>query len=237
MRRLFSIIPKPAFALWCICSALFFLLAADVRYHGLISRLDRPISERLHDAGTEKSVFLQAGTELGGGAISRMTWAMAVVLVLLRRWHYLPFLSVAMTLGGTINGKMQAFFARPRPSFPDMEVLTHPGFPSGHTATAALLFGFLIILSLRDLRSKEAKLIAVGVASASILFVAWTRVALLVHHTTDVIGSLLWCTAWLVGCHYGNIAAYRWSAENVEAWGGPCPKKDPLAPKPRSAEC
>jgi undecaprenyl-diphosphatase len=227
MRLLFSIIPKPAFALWCICSALFFALAADARFHWLISRLDRPISERLHAAGTAKSLFLQVGTELGSGPLSRMTWTVVLLLVLLRRWHYLPFLWVAVTLGGAINGKMQAFFARPRPSFPDMEVLTNPGFPSGHTAGAALFFGFLIILSLRELRSKEAKIIAVGLASALILFVGWTRVALLVHHATDVIGSLLWCTAWLVGCHYANIAAYRWSADNVEAWGWQPMKEGP----------
>jgi len=230
MRLLFSIIPRPAFTLLCLCSALFFALTADARYQGLISRLDRPISERLHAAGTANSLFLQAGTELGGGAISGMTWAVALVLVLLRRWHYLPFLGVAVSLGRAINGKMQAFFARPRPSFPDMEVLTRPGFPSGHTAAAALLFGFLIILALRELRSKEAKIIAVGVASAAILFVGWTRIALLVHHTTDVIRSLLWCTAWLVGCHYGNIAAYRWSADNVEAWGRAAMQKDPRVP-------
>jgi len=47
---------------------------------------------------------------------------------------------------------------------------------------------------------------------------AGRRVALLAHHTTDVIGSFLWCTAWLIGCYYGNIASYRWSSKNLAAW-------------------
>ena len=218
MNSTLDIIPKKVLLLWCVCSALFFLLAADVRYHGVVSKMDRPISEVFHDAGCQKSLVFQVGTDLGAGLIRKFSWAIALSLILLRRWHYLPMLWIAVDLGGYINGKMQTFFARQRPRFADIELLTNPGFPSGHAAGATLFFGFLIILALSELKSREAKFLAIGTATACILFVGLTRVALLVHHTTDVIGSFLWCTAWLIGCYYGNIASYRWSSKNLVAW-------------------
>ena len=113
---------------------------------------------------------------------------------------------------------MQNFFARPRPRFEDMGVLTHPGFPSGHTTAAVLIFGFLILLASRELTNKPLRFFAISLAALCILLVGFTRVALLVHYPTDVLGSFLWCTAWLVGCYYANIAAYRWSAKNMEPW-------------------
>jgi undecaprenyl-diphosphatase len=212
------IIPKKVLLLWCVCSALFFLLAADVRYHGVVSKMDRPISEAFHTAGCQKSLIFRVGTDLGGGLIAKFTFAIALSVILLRRWHYLPMLWIAVDLGGHVNGKMQSFFARQRPRFADMELLTHPGFPSGHAAGATLFFGFLIILALCELKSREARFLAIATATACILFVGLTRVALLAHHTTDVLGSFLWCTAWLIGCYYGNIASYRWSSKNLAAW-------------------
>ena len=218
MSSMLAIIPKKVLLLWCVCSALFFLLAADVRYHGIVSKMDRPISEAFHNADCHKSLIFQVGTDLGAGLIEKFTWAIALSVILLRRWHYLPMLWIAVDLGGDINGKMQAFFARQRPRFADMEVLTQPGFPSGHAAGATLFFGFLIILALCELKSRAARFLAIATATGCILFVGLTRVALLAHHTTDVIGSFLWCTAWLIGCYYGNIASYRWSSKNLAAW-------------------
>ena len=216
MHYVFKFIPKRSFIIFCVCSALFFLLAADVRYKGLVSKIDPPISQACHDAGTARSLILQCGTDLGAGVVTKFMWAIFVVLIAVKRWHYIPALWFSVDLGLWLNGKMQAFFGRVRPQFPDMEKLTHPGFPSGHTAGAALLFGFLIILAWHELRSRDMKIFATLFASACILFVGWTRIGLLVHHTTDVIGSYLWCTAWLIGAHYCNIAALKWSAANVQ---------------------
>ena len=223
MRLLFAYIPKHALALLVVCSALFFLLAADVKHHGPISRMDRPISQALHDAGTANSILLQCGTQLGAELTVRFTWTLVVVLVAIRRWHHLPAFWLATALGGTINGRMQMYFDRPRPEFPDMEKLAYPGFPSGHAAGACLLFGFFLILAWTELRDWRARTLAVGVSGACILFVGYTRVALLAHHTTDVLGSFLWCTAWLLGCHYGSRAACHWSARQTQDWIAPLP--------------
>lgn len=218
MRALYNYVPKSALLVWLICTVLFFMLAADVRYGGLITRIDKPISEYFHNAGTARSIFLQVGTNLGSGIATKSAYAMILVLLVLRRWHYLPVLWLAVNLGGMLNSGMQTFFARPRPRFADTPILANTSFPSGHTAGATLFFGLLILLALRELRSRDVKCFSIALASLCILFVAFTRVALLMHYPTDVIGSMIWCTAWLVGCDYGNRAACRWSKNYTENW-------------------
>ena len=215
-----AVIPRRAFVLFGVCSALFFLLAADVRYHGVISRMDRPISQMLHERGAAKMLFLRCATELGdGGVVERFAWALAGLLILIRRWHYLPMLFLAVLLGERLNVRMQVFFGRSRPHFEDVPAMTHPGFPSGHVAGAVLVYGFLIVLAVNELRNQSLKIFSVSFAILCILLVGVTRIGLLAHYPTDVLGSFCWCTAWLMGCYYGNIVAFRWSKANAEPWG------------------
>jgi membrane-associated phospholipid phosphatase len=211
-------VPKRALIAICIFSALFFLLALDVKFHGPVSRIDRPISEYFHATTLPDSTFIRIGTDLAVGLIPKFIFGLAVILMLISRWHYLPALWFTVVLGNYINSHMQKYFARPRPRFDDTYFLKHPGFPSGHTAAAALIFGFLIILAVAELQTKQLKIAAIALAATCILFVGFTRVALLVHHFTDVIGAYLWCAAWLIGCYYGNLIACRWSAPSLQKW-------------------
>jgi undecaprenyl-diphosphatase len=211
-------LPKWALAVICTCSALFFLLALDVKHHGPISKIDRPISQYFHDTTLPDSQFIQIGTGLAVILIPNFVFGLALILVIIQRWHYLPILWFSVALGTYINSHMQKYFARPRPRFDDTYFLKHPGFPSGHTAAAVLIFGFLIILAATELQTKQLKIAAIALSVACILFVGFTRVVLLVHHFTDVIGSYLWCTAWLIGCYYGNKIACRWSAGTMQKW-------------------
>lgn len=95
---------------------------------------------------------------------------------------------------------------RPRP--PQEAWTAHASgwaFPSGHTTTAALTAGLLIILlTLRAPRGGTALRIAVGCWG---LTVGLTRVYLGVHWFTDVIGGWLFALGWL-GVYV--CAAARW---------------------------
>jgi undecaprenyl-diphosphatase len=95
--------------------------------------------------------------------------------------------------------------ARPRP--PQADWATHASggaFPSGHTTTAALTAGLLIIaVRVRGPRAKAPLTLIIGGWGA---LVGLTRVYLGVHWFTDVVGGWLFALGWLGVC----LCAVSW---------------------------
>ena len=95
--------------------------------------------------------------------------------------------------------------ARPRPALGNWA--THASgwsFPSGHTTTAALTAGLLILaISVRAPHGRTPLCLAVGCWGA---LVGLTRVYLGVHWFTDVVGGWLFAVGWLGVC----VCAAAW---------------------------
>jgi undecaprenyl-diphosphatase len=113
-------------------------------------------------------------------------------------------LAVALCLaclaaGQALRYGVMTFVARPRP--PRTDWRTHASgwaFPSGHTTTAALAAGLLIIaLGLRAPRGRTLFALVVGGWGA---LVGLSRVYLGVHWFTDVVGGWLFALGWLGVC-------------------------------------
>ncbi|WP_329263611.1 phosphatase PAP2 family protein [Streptomyces sp. NBC_01478] len=105
--------------------------------------------------------------------------------------------------------------SRPRPALVDWA--THASgraFPSGHTTTAALTAGLVILaIGARAPHGRASLCLAVGCWGA---LVGLTRVYLGVHWFTDVVGGWLFAVGWLGVCLY---AAARWLPAGVVADG------------------
>jgi membrane-associated phospholipid phosphatase len=128
----------------------------------------------------------------------------AVVLLVLRFAHLLPTLAVLLAVlawagedSGTVLAKHIVDRARPPRSL--WLVVAHgASWPSGHVGQAVLVYGTLAavvgVLSSR----KFLRIGAWAVAALTVMAVAFSRVELGVHWTTDVIAGFVFVAAWLL---------------------------------------
>jgi membrane-associated phospholipid phosphatase len=70
------------------------------------------------------------------------------------------------------------------------------GFPSGHAMTAASVFGSLALLAAGSSLPRHLKRLVVVLGVTLPIAVAWSRLALLDHVPSDVIGGVLLGAAW-----------------------------------------
>jgi len=131
-------------------------------------------------------------------------------------WNRRPVTGVSIFLAFWVCDLVGRFgwkiWGRARPSVLHDGVAS-PGFhsfPSGHTAKALCVYGFLVYLWLRHSRSYLEKLIGVLFAMFVAIVVPLGRVTMGVHWPSDVIAGwilgLVWMIILVVGMRYENAA-------------------------------
>ncbi|NUP14748.1 MAG: phosphatase PAP2 family protein [Streptomyces sp.] len=168
--------------------------------------------------------FARGLTATGTGVIPYVLAALAGIIAgrTLRRRALATALCLAcLGTGQLLRYAVMSFVARPRPPATDWQ--THASgwaFPSGHTTTAALTAGLLIIaFRARSPRGRTPLALAIG--SWGVL-VGLTRVYLGVHWFTDVVGGWLFALGWLGVC----LCAVTWWAPSP--WAPDTKDKDAL---------
>jgi membrane-associated phospholipid phosphatase len=113
-----------------------------------------------------------------------------------RYWVAALWLSV---FGGLLlNKTLKLIFQRARPHFRDaIQMLTSYSFPSGHTMIATVFYGALAAFVIAKSKSWPPRILAVTVAMALILLVAFSRVYLGAHYLSDVLGAMAEGFAWV----------------------------------------
>ncbi|WP_440104620.1 phosphatase PAP2 family protein [Streptosporangium sp. H16] len=179
-----------------------------------LTELDESIALSLHAHALENpgyTTFLSVGTEVFGP----WTWRVLVVLTAVWLWRRgAPRLAIwavaTITFGGLLNLALKMIVDRARPELPD-PVAWAPGasFPSGHAMGAALGACILVLILLPFLRGTASRITVWAVAAVIMVFVAYTRVALGVHWTSDVIAGVALGVAVVVGAAAGFEAWRR----------------------------
>jgi membrane-associated phospholipid phosphatase len=182
-------------AAWSVFAGAGFLgvLALVAAGWAPLDGADSALSETLRGYGEARPGYI-AGLRVATDAMDTLSFlAVGAVTagVFARRadWRATRFVAGVTVLVPLTWGAMHVMLHRPRPL--DGFVAVHSnGFPSGHTAHAgsAALVGVLLLWPRLD---PAGRVVAVAVALGFAVFIGLTRVALLAHWPSDVLGGWL----------------------------------------------
>jgi undecaprenyl-diphosphatase len=176
-------------------AAAFVLLTVVVSAgSGPVSRLDAAVSAHAHTAALASGRWrdvMQAVTLTGSTAVLGPLVA-AGCLVLLLRGHWRAAVFAAIAMIGTCSLRLipLALIARPRPPGP-LSAASGFSFPSGHSTASAAAALILVLVCRPLVRHRWARITTAAVAGLWASAVGVSRVALVVHWPTDVLGAWL----------------------------------------------
>lgn len=151
-------------------------------------------------------------TDLGSPATFYVLAIPVVVgLVVARRFVDAAFVGVAVWVGGWINITTKSLVGRTRPVFDDpIATASGKSFPSGHAMLSTIVYGAVLVLVWPRLPQRWRPA-AITAAITVVLVIGFTRVALGVHHLSDVLGGYVMGAGWLALC---ALSATRFGARS-----------------------
>ncbi len=100
----------------------------------------------------------------------------------------------AMLLAGLgiaagLNSLLKKIIRRPRPTLTHLVEATGFSFPSGHSTSSVMFYGFIIYIVYKRCKNETVKKILIALLSIMILCVGVSRVYLGVHYVSDVLAG------------------------------------------------
>ena len=195
-------------------------LAYLIRSSPELLEIDRSVGQWGVDHRADWSTeALELFTWLGDTKVAIVLALVVGILEYVRRPSYwiFPFLAVVIAGEVFLTKGIKRLIDRVRPDFNPITETLGPSFPSGHSATAAALFGALALLLSRGRTPKQRAVIA-GTAAALAAGVACSRIMLGVHWLSDVVAGVLFGWAWVAACSIafgGRILRFGATAEEA----------------------
>ncbi len=143
---------------------------------------------------------MKAVTWLGSWVAVLVAAAIIALLVFTRRLPVLAAVVAVFAWAGAAGGVRigKEVVSRSRPPKAIWLVRAHGwSFPSGHAASACLVFTILAVCVAGLARHRAARILGWLIAGLAIAAVAFSRVELGVHWITDVIAGVVFTASWL----------------------------------------
>ncbi len=126
--------------------------------------------------------------------------AVGVAVLLLSRFHrWGLFFSFGALGAGLLNQLLKFLVARPRPALEFLTKASGYSFPSGHSMSGVAIYGFGVYLLWRSHLPKWLKYTAMTGITILIPLIGISRVALNVHHASDILAGWSMGGLWLLG--------------------------------------
>jgi undecaprenyl-diphosphatase len=161
--------------------------------------------------GVSRLVRAVGSTEvvLGTGGV------VAVVLWLMGRRRQALLLALGLVVLPLLQHGLKQLVDRPRPTEDLVELragFSSPSFPSGHVMSVALLYGFLLYLSLWIALPRMLRVALVGWCAFMLVVAGPANVYVGVHWPSDVVGGYAWAAVLLLPLVYADqvMGRGRW---------------------------
>jgi membrane-associated phospholipid phosphatase len=187
---------------WALLTGLLVAAGVGVTHSSSVNAFDRHVTSVVVAHRTPAlNAAMKFVSWIGSWVALVATGILLMVLVLRRR---LPVAAVVLALVAWVgeNGGVtltKHIVERDRPP-QDLRLVSAHGWswPSGHTAVACLVFAILALVVGAIAPRSRYRPLAWVLAALSVVAMAFSRVELGVHWTTDVIASMVFVSAWLV---------------------------------------
>lgn len=215
-----------------VAAALAFAALAGLVTLGLMQSLDQSVMNVTGVFRTPPSerLMLEVTAISDGGVVLATTIILLVFLWQLRRRRAARFLAISVVGGLGVLAILKLSFGRARP-LTDVEGTgtSSSAFPSGHSMSAVILYGALLLLLDRFGAGRSLRRFAFIYALGVVLAAGFSRVALGVHHLSDVLAGYLAGIGWLAL----TVALDGWERLREKstdaAMASPRPESDPGA--------
>lgn len=159
-----------------------------------LDRLDSTLSERARGYGSAHPDAIEIQRQITDTGETSVFFAVglasAVVLLLIRRAYAgAALIAASFVAVPAVWGVLHAVLHRPRPE-DGFVAISSNGFPSGHASNSATI-ALVAVLLIWPRVGRPGKAAAVAVAAAFTLVIGATRVTLLAHWPSDVVGAWL----------------------------------------------
>lgn len=145
--------------------------------------------------------FMKFITFWGSGlALTVLTVMLLLAALLFRKKRTLPYallIAVNIIMGALLNYILKQLFRRRRPDVLKLVEIGGYSFPSGHSMSSVIFYGFIVFLCLKYVKHRSKYLVA-AVLGLLVLMIGISRVYLGVHYASDVLGGFIIGLAWLI---------------------------------------
>lgn len=172
-----------------------FLVWSILMLKGSLNKLDNTFYSKIKIASLKTKIF-KCITFLADAKL--IAFLCLVLLILIANKRIPIAIIINMLIMWALIGILKRTFKRERPNIKRLVNEKGYSYPSGHTMTATIFYGFnifLIILSNLIMPLKISLIIALSIL---ILLIGYTRIYLGVHYLSDVIGALLFGSSYLL---------------------------------------
>jgi undecaprenyl-diphosphatase len=189
-------------AAWAGFTGILIAAGSGVVHSSTVTAFDKHITSSVVAHRTDVLTEAMKAITWLGSWVALVTAAVVLLVLAIRgRLLWLAVVLALMAWAGEAGGVTLAkqIVQRQRPPM-DIRLKTAHGWswPSGHTATAALVFAVLAMVVTHIFGSRVTRVAAWIAAAIAVAAVGFSRIELGVHWTTDVMASLVFVSSWVL---------------------------------------